>query len=143
MSLKSSIIKETLIENQPIPVGIEETKLILYQMENCICKIYQNERTGTGFFCKIPFPDKNNVLNVLITNNHILNKEDIKNNKIIELIINNKEGKIKREIKMDETRKRFTYKNDEEGVDITIIEIKSNDNINNFLEIDDEILKLE
>ena len=143
MSLKSSIIKETLIENQPIPVGIEETKLILYQMENCICKIYQNERTGTGFFCKIPFPDKNNVLNVLITNNHILNKEDIKNNKIIELIMNNKEGKIKREIKMDETRKRFTYKNDEEGVDITIIEIKSNDNINNFLEIDDEILELE
>ena len=55
----------------------------------------------------------------------------------------NKEGKIKRKIKMDKARKRYTYKNDEEGVDITIIEIKSNDNINKFLEIDDEILELE
>ena len=48
--MKSSIIKETLIDKQPIPVVIEETKLILYLMENCICKIIQNERKGTGFF---------------------------------------------------------------------------------------------
>ena len=75
--MNSNIIKESLIENQPIPVDIEGIKIILSQMENCICKIYQNERKGTGFFCKIPFPDKNNLLNVLITNNHILNKEKI------------------------------------------------------------------
>ena len=56
----------------------------------------------------------------------------------------NKNEKIKKEITIDESRKRYTYKNDEEGIDITIIEIKSNiDNINNFLEIDDEILELE
>ena len=144
MSIYSTTINETLIENQPIPVDIEGTKLILSQMENCICKIYQKDKKGTGFFCKIPFPDKNNLLNVLITNNHILNEEDIENNKIIELIMYDKEKKIKREIAIDESRKRYTYNNIEEGIDITIIEIKSNiDNINNFLEIDDEIIELE
>ena len=30
---------------------------------------------GTGFFCKIPFPALNNMLNVFITNNHIINNE--------------------------------------------------------------------
>ena len=54
-------------------------------MEKCICKIYQNGKKGTGFFCQIPFPDKNNLLYVLITNNHILNQKDIEDNKIIKL----------------------------------------------------------
>ena len=36
------IIKESLIQEQPIPVSLEGTKKILYQMENCICKIYKN-----------------------------------------------------------------------------------------------------
>jgi len=41
-------IKETLIELQPIPIDIEGTKLILYQMENCICKIVKDDgRKGT------------------------------------------------------------------------------------------------
>ena len=142
--MKSIIIKESLIEHQPIPIDIEGTKLILSQMENCICTIYQNEKKGTGFFCKIPFPDKNNLLNVLITNNHILNEKDIENKKSINLIMYNEEKKIKREIKIDESRKRFTYINKEEGIDITIIEIKPNiDNINKFLEIDDKALEID
>ena len=86
--------------------------------------IKNNGRKGTGFFSKIPFPDKNNLLNVLITNNHILNEKDIENNKILKLIMYNKEKKIKKEIKIDESRKRYTYKKEEEGIDITIIEIK-------------------
>ena len=44
-------------------------------MENCICKITCDDGSnGTGFFCKIPFPDFNsyeNPLEVLITNNHM------------------------------------------------------------------------
>ena len=66
--MNPNIIKESLIESQPSPIDIEGTKIILSQMENCICKIFQNEKKGTGFFCKIPFPDKYNLLNVLITN---------------------------------------------------------------------------
>ena len=85
MSIHSNIIKDANNESQLIPVDIEGTKKILSQMENCICKIYQNGKKGTGFFCKIPFPDKNNLLNVLITNNHILSQKDIEDNKIIKL----------------------------------------------------------
>ena len=136
-----NFIKESVIEEQPIPVDIEGTKLILFQMENCICKIIKDNGTkGTGFFCKIPFSDKNNLLNVLITNNHILNEKDIENNKIIKLIMYNQNQKIEKRIKIDDSRKKYTNIND----DITIIEIKSNkDDIYNFLEIEDEILELE
>ena len=141
----SDDIKETLIEDQPIPVDIEGTKIILSQLENCICKIIKDDgKKGTGFFCKIPFPNKNNLLYALITNNHILNENDIENDKIIKLIIYNKEQNIEKEIKIDDSRKKMTIINEEEGIDITIIEIRPNqDKINNFLEIDDKILELE
>ena len=127
----SSIKQEKLIKEQPIPVSIEGTKKILFQMENCICKIYLNNcKIGTGFFCKIPF--NNNLLPVLITSNHILNENDIDNNKIIKLMINNKMKKIK----IDNSRKKYT--NSDKNIDITIIEIKSRkDGINNYLEIDE------
>ena len=138
-------IEETLIEEQPAPVDLEGTKLILSQMENCICKIVKdNGQKGTGFFCNIPFPDKNNLLNVLITNNHILNENDIKNDKIIKLIMYNKGQNIAKEIEIDDSRKKLTIFKKEEGIDVTIIEIKPNkDNINNFLDIDDKILELD
>ena len=49
----SNVIKENLIEEQPIPVPIEGMKKILFQLENCICQIYQkNGGKGTGFFVK-------------------------------------------------------------------------------------------
>ena len=85
-------------------------------------------------------------LNVLITNNHILNENDIKDNKTIKLITYNKEKKrnIEKEIIIEESRKRYAFINDKEGIDITIIEIKPNkDKINNYLDIDIEILELE
>ena len=139
----SDIKQEELVKEQPIPVSLEGTKKILFQMENCICKIYlkNNDVIGTGFFCKIPF--NNNLLPVLITNNHILNKDDIDNDKIIKLMINNK---IK-QIEIDNSRKK--YINSDKNIDITIIEIKPNkDGINNYLEIyyinkDKESLKLD
>ena len=87
MSRNSSIINEALIEDQPNPVDIEGIKKILYQMENCICRIYGHHgKKATGFFCKIPFPDKNNLIPFLITNNHALNEIDIENNKTINLL---------------------------------------------------------
>ena len=143
-------IEETLIEEQPTPVDLVGTKVILSQMENCICKIVKdNGQKGTGFFCTIPFPDEKNLLKVLITNNHVLNEDDIENDKIIKFIIYNKEKKEEEEkekekkIIIDNFRKKFTILNKKVGIDITIIEIKPNiDKINNFLEIDDEILEL-
>ena len=127
----SDIKQEKLIKEQPIPVPIEGTKKILFQMENCVCKIYlEKGGIGTGFFCKIPF--NNNLLPVLITNNHILNENDIDNNKIINIMINNEVKKIE----IDNLRKKYT--NSDKKIDITIIEIKPNkDKIYNYLEIDD------
>ena len=62
-------------------VNKRQLKIIVLQMEICICKIHCNDGSyGTGFFCRIPFPDYNcykNPLKVLITNNHILKQEDI------------------------------------------------------------------
>jgi len=84
----SDDIKEALIEEQPAPLDLEGTKMILSQMENCICKIVKdNGVKGTGFFCKIPFPDENNLLYALIINNHVLNENDIKNGRIIKFKI--------------------------------------------------------
>ena len=74
-----NIKKEISILDQPIPVSIEGMKKIFFQLENCICQIYKkNDGTGTGFFCKISFQNK--LLQVLITNNHILEEKDIQNN---------------------------------------------------------------
>ena len=123
--------QEKLIEDQPIPVSKEGTEQILFQMQNCICIIIkENGKKGTGFFCKIPF--NNNILPVLITNNHILNEYDIEDGKIIELMINNKVKKIE----IDKSRKKYT--NPDENIDITIIEINQNkDDIKNYLELDE------
>ena len=126
----SNIIKEVLIEDQPIPVPIEGIKKILFQLENCICQIYQKKGgKGTGFFCKILF--QNQLLPVLITNNHVLNEKDIENNEIIELTMYNDKEKRNRDvsIKIDNLRKRYTNSK----IDITIIEIKpEEDKINYF-----------
>jgi hypothetical protein len=129
-------------KNQNIIVDLEGEKNIISQMENCICKIkYQREKEGIGFFCKLPFPDNNNLLNCLITINQTLNENDIQNNNIIKLIMyNNEENRnIEKEIKIDESREIYLLKDD---MNIIIIEIKPNiDNINNFLEIDNEKLE--
>ena len=104
-------------------------------MKNCVCKIYTNKgKKGTGFFCKKPFPDKSHLSNTLITNNHILNKDDMKDNNNIYFSIG--DNTEKKKIILDQSRKKYTNEN----VDITFIEIKSSDNINNFLEIDDEVI---
>ena len=47
--------KEAYVEKHPLPFSIEETEEILEQMKNSICKIYNNNKKGSGFFCKIPY----------------------------------------------------------------------------------------
>ena len=109
-------------------------------MENCIYKINKNNGArGTGFFCKIPF--NKNLLKVLITNHHVLKKNDIEDGKIIDIIIYNKEKKEElKKIKIDNTRKKFT----DETLDVTIIEIRPDeDKINDYMEIDKEELEKE
>ena len=69
-------------------------KKIIKQMEANVCYIKTNEKSyGTGFFCKIPFPDKKNLLKVLITTGYIIWRSYLYNkDKDINVFINeNKE----------------------------------------------------
>ena len=123
------INEEKYINDSPIPLSIKGMEDILVQMKKCVCKIKKGNQTGTGFFAKIPYEFKFKI--VLITNNHILNENDLKIGNVIKISINNE--KEYKNIKIDDHRIVFTDKKN----DITIIEIGEKDNINNFLEIDE------
>ena len=127
-------IKEVFIGSSVQPISIEKTKIILEQMQKCVCKMHVKGKKGTGFFAKIPY--KNNLLDALITNNHVLNDEKFEFGHLITLSLNNGEKTIN--IKMDDERKRYTN----EKLDITIIELKEIDGIKNFLTLDKRIIDL-
>ena len=134
----NNYIKEKGISNAPESIPIDVLKTIIEQTEKSICKIIcKNEGNGTGYFCSIPFPDKYNLLPVLITNNHVVDKNDIIEGNTIDLTLNN--DKIPFKIKIDNSRKVYTN----EKYDITFIEIKETDgfDLNTFLDLDDRILK--
>jgi len=123
-----------ILASYPRAISYEATKIIMVQMEKCICKINVDNLQGTGFFCKIPFPNDFQLLPVLITNSHVINKS----------ILYQKDAKIRLEIKEEENAKelclndRIKYTNEE--YDVTIIEIKDEDNILNYLELDENIM---
>ena len=132
---ENNYVKEMNIKDQPEPLSNKELKIIQKQMKNVFVIECINEKgcktgMGTGFFCKIPFPDVYHLLPVLITNNHIIN--DMKNNLLIKY---NNSYKI---INMIDFQRR--YYTEKDLYDITIIEMLSEDNINlnSFLEIDEQ-----
>ena len=73
-------------------------------MKNCVCKIYQNGNFASGFFCKFPFQDNNQMLYTLITNNHVLDENDTINGNIIKCSIYG--HKDLKEIVIDNSRKK-------------------------------------
>ena len=126
------IEKEKSIDNYPNPVTIEGTNKILNQLKSCICKIENNSGNGTGFFCCISYQNK--TLKVLITNNHLINQEFINENKEILISLNDD-----KEYKTIELKNKQIYTSIE--YDTTIIEIKQKENINDYLELDEKIIK--
>ena len=117
---------EPMMRDYIKPVTKEGTKMILEQMSNCICKINNNNIIGTGFFCKIPF-NNNLKINVLLTSYDIINENYFNfNNKINILLGDYNELKI---INIDNNRNIYYNK----LYNITIIELKDYDNINNYL----------
>lgn len=125
---------EKKINNSPEPVSISGTKTILNQLINSICKIKIQATNGTGFFCRIP-SNNNNPIDYLMTNYHVIDKTYYNLNKEINLFLNDE----KQLISLNTGIKRKTYFNEE--FDLTLIEIKENDNINNFIELDENIFK--
>ena len=141
---ENNYIKENYVKGQHKPINKDQLAIIFKQMEKVICKIQfirknkKNEdenATGTGFFCKIQKSDEFKYIPVLITNNHVLNENDILKGKSIKFTLN--DDKISHQIIIDEKRICYTNKT----LDITIIEIKKSDNIDLkiCLEIDDNI----
>ena len=98
-------------------------------------KIYCKDNSyGTGFFCNINI-SLNYHLKVLITNNHILNTNDILFGQTIKLSINNANKYYN--ILIDKNRKKYK----DESYDVTIIEIKEEDKIDteSFFDLDKQI----
>ena len=124
-----------ILKGFPNILSYECSKILIEQMEKNICKIRIEEEQATGFFCKIPFPDRNNMLPVLITAGFFINEKILYNeNQKIELII--KEEKNKRYLDLKD---RIKYINQEYNT--TIIEIKETDKIKNYLELNEYLIK--
>ena len=127
--------KEKSLDDYLLSVNLETTENILKRMKHSICKICTKNGKGTGFFCKIPFPDMQHLLTVLITNNHVINESYLNKKSKITISINNDNL-----LKVIEIGDRIVYTN--EIYDITIIQIyQDEDNINEFLEIYDNFNK--
>ena len=128
-------IKENMINNCQISISEKEKENLLEQNKKNICKIHMNNGNQcTGFFCKIPFPEKKDLLPVLITNDLVVDKWNLIENKYIKLTINNEQINKNIEIK---DRKIYISK----VYEISIIELKEKDDIKDFLELEsnDEI----
>ena len=123
--MSESVIEEDALNGYPNVISYECTKKIIEQMEKNIFKIKIGNEQATGFFCKIPYNNKI----VLMTNNHVIDEN------INEIKIKIKEEKESRIINL---KNRIKYTNKE--YDITIIEIKKEDKINNYLELDEIII---
>ena len=111
---------------------IMKSKIFLEKIEKSICQVVKDKEYGIGFFCKIKYPNKLNEIYCLITNNHIITKDMLINNKNIEIILNNKNIKITLNL-----YKRIWLNKE---TDFTCIEILNDDNIIeiiNTFEIDD------
>ena len=111
---------------------LDKYKAILYQMENCICKIKIENNETIGFFCLLPL--KKMFLRVLITNNLIINEETLTKKELLIEFLNEKE------IKKIALKNRKKYTNKEYNT--TIIEIKEEDKINKFLELDEDLVEM-
>jgi surface protein len=108
--------------------------IMFSDIEKCVCKIIRKTKIGTGFFCDIP--EKN--IKLLITNNHIIDEIYLEEGNIIAYMISENEKETFNEIDLEKDRYKLTNKE----LDFTIIEILKEDNIKNFLKINNEQYKL-
>ena len=106
--------------------------------ERCVCKIELSKennnikKSATGFFCHIP--SKN--LNVLITNNQVINKNYLEKENELKIYIIDDEKLEEKIINLQNERLKYT----DEILDVTVIEILDEDLIDNYFEVDEELL---
>jgi hypothetical protein len=117
------------INNYIKPITKKGTQIILEQMSYCLCKIFNKEIIGIGFFCKF-FGRK-----AIITSYQTLDENYFIYNNNINFSIG--DFNEKRTIYIDIKRQVYCNKED----NITIIELKNEDNINYFIELDNDIYR--
>ena len=130
INLDEEIVHEGLINGAKEIEPLDKTEL--KEMSKCICKI-SGKRIGTGFFCKIKY--ENDLIPVLITNYHVIDDNYLKDKKVLKIYINNDSKLI--DIKKDNP----IYLSKKEEYDIIIIQLNEDD-INDYLEIDENIFKI-
>ena len=113
--------------------GTDDDETIIEYIEKAkfaTCKIEINEsQYGSGFFCKIPYQEDENILiNVLLTCEHVLEYDSVFSDKDLKIIVNNEE-KI---ISLKKKRKRWSNK----IMDYSCIEILKEDNIKDYYILD-------
>ena len=90
MKNEYNVYNEAYIADNINSIPMEKLGKISGQ-SSCACKINDGNTYGTGFFCRIPYPDKENLLPVLITCNHVFNP---KSKKEINFTVNEKKYKL-------------------------------------------------
>ena len=131
-----AIIEEKYIADYDFNLDLNGITRIKIQMMKSVCKIYKEEEKGSGFFCQFFYVKNGNkeIMNVLITNNHVLNEKDL--NKEIMISLNNDNYSAR--INLANSRIKFT----KEDLDVTIIELIKDDNIEcSYLQIDASVNK--
>jgi len=123
-------ILEGIIKGAKEMVPLAQTEL--KEKTKCICKINGFE-IGTGFFSKITYEDI--FIPVLITNYHVINDQFFQDNDQLKIYINDN-SKI-----ININKKRILYSSIKDEYDIMIIRLKEEDEIENYLEIDQNIFK--
>ena len=130
INLDEKIVHEGLINGTKEIEPLDKTEL--KEMSKCICKI-SGKRIGTGFFCKIKY--ENDLIPVLISNYHVIDDNYLKDKKVLKIYINNDSKLI--DIKKDNP----IYSSKIKDYDIIIIQLNEDD-INDYLEIDENIFKI-
>jgi hypothetical protein len=132
----NNIKREGHILGQPESLSLNQIEKIMQQLKNSICKIIKENYTGTGFICLLKSKDNKYRIPVLFTCYHIINNEDIKEEKNIELKFFSKNIIIK----LEESRNIYT--SNEDSNDIIIIQLDKNEfKYSDLLEIDEDIFK--
>jgi len=98
--------------------------------KKCTCKILLESGYGSGFFCRIPL-SKTEIIDALITCNHVLTETIILSSQNIKIEINKENKELSKK-----GRRIFTNPK----LDYTCIEILDDDGIDDFYSIDDKNL---
>ena len=99
-------LREKMKENFNYGIEIKEdqSEKIIKQTKSYLCKIIIDKKCGTGFLCKIPFPEKFRYLPVLMANAHVVTKKELLKIKHFKIIFDDEDYKKEKIINTSERR---------------------------------------